>query len=171
MRPERLEVAGFGVFRDAVVTDFEGADLFALTGPTGAGKSTVIDAVVFALYGSVPRYDDKRLVAPIISQGKVEARVRLDFRVGAERYRVARVVRAAARGATTKEARLERLAGDDVDEVIAGTADDVTAAVEQLLGLSYDHFTTCVVLPQGDFQRFLHQKPAQRQDLLVELLD
>src|SRR3954454_3976055 len=137
MRPERLEVAGFGVFRDAVVIDFEGADLFALTGPTGAGKSTVIDAIVFALYGSVPRYDNKNLVAPVISQGKVEARVRLDLRVGGERYRIVRVVRAAGKGgATTKEARFERLgdagegseAGESV-EVLAGTADEVTAAV------------------------------------------
>jgi exonuclease SbcC len=175
MRPERLEVAGFGIFREPVVIDFAGADLFALTGPTGAGKSTVIDAVVFALYGSVPRYDNKNLVAPVISQGKVEARVRLDFRVGDERYRIARVVRAAGKGASTREARFERVGegatGSEAVEVLAGTADEVTAAVEQLLGLSYDHFTTCVVLPQGDFQRFLHQKPSGRQDLLVELLD
>jgi exonuclease SbcC len=165
---------GFGIFRDTTVVDFAGADLFALSGPTGAGKSTVIDAIVFALYGSVPRYDNKNLVAPVVSQGKVEARVRLDFTVGGHAYRVARVVRAAARGATTKEARLERVGNredSEAVEVLAGTADEVTAAVEGLLGLSYDHFTTCVVLPQGDFQRFLHQKPAQRQDLLVELLD
>jgi exonuclease SbcC len=176
MRPERLEVVGFGVFREATVIDFVGTDLFALSGPTGAGKSTVIDAVVFALYGSVPRYDNKNLVAPVISQGRVEARVRLDFAVGPDRYRIVRVVRAAGRGATTKEARFERVA-DDGDggpgtvDVLAGTADEVTAAVEALLGLTYDHFTTCVVLPQGDFQRFLHQKPSARQDLLVELLD
>ena len=69
MRPERLEVAGFTAFRDPVTIDFEGADLFALTGPTGAGKSSVIDAITFALYGRVPRYDDQRLVAPVVSQG------------------------------------------------------------------------------------------------------
>jgi exonuclease SbcC len=171
MRPERLELDGFGVFREPTVIDFAGADLFALTGPTGAGKSTVIDAIVFALYGSVPRYDNKTLVAPVISQGRVEARVRLDLAVGDDRYRIVRVVRAAARGATTKEARLERVGDGDALDVLAGTADEVTAAVEQLLGLSYDHFTTCVVLPQGAFQRFLHHKPAGRQDLLVELLD
>jgi exonuclease SbcC len=171
MRPERLEVVGFGVFREATVIDFAGADLFALSGPTGAGKSTVIDAVVFALYGSVPRYDNKNLVAPVISQGRVEARVRLDFAVGPDRYRIVRVVRVAGRGATTKEARFERVGDGETVDVLAGTADEVTAAVEQLLGLTYDHFTTCVVLPQGDFQRFLHQKPSARQDLLVELLD
>jgi exonuclease SbcC len=181
--------------------DLRGADLFALSGPTGSGKSTVIDAIVFALYGSVPRYDNRNLVAPVISQGKVEARVCLDFSVSGVPYRVVRVVRANAKGggASTKEARLERLAtadhgdgvlgdrddgdtdpgddgpqetaGNDVAEVLAGTPDEVTDAVTALLGLTYEHFTTCVVLPQGDFQRFLHAKPAARQDLLVELLD
>jgi len=177
VRPEHLVVEGFGVFRDRVELDFIDTELFALSGATGAGKSTVIDAIVFGLYGSVPRYDDKRLVAPVISQGKVEARVQLDFAVGGAAYRVARVVRAAGRGATTKEARLEAIeragAGDDVTvtEVLAGTADEVTEAVTRLIGLTYEHFTTCVVLPQGEVQRFLHQKPAARQDLLVELLD
>jgi exonuclease SbcC len=58
-----------------------------------------------------------------------------------------------------------------VTEVLAGTADEVTDAVTRLIGLTYEHFTTCVVLPQGEVQRFLHQKPATRQDLLIELLD
>ncbi len=110
MRPLELEVEGFTAFRERTTVDFRDAELFALSGPTGAGKSSVIDAITFALYGSVARYGDRRLVSPLISQGKVEARVRLDFAVGDERYRVARVVRATgAKGATTKEARLERL--------------------------------------------------------------
>ncbi|MCB1017091.1 MAG: SMC family ATPase [Acidimicrobiales bacterium] len=175
MRPLELEVEGFTAFRDRTTVDFRGADLFALSGPTGAGKSSVIDALTFALYGSVARYGDRRLVAPLVSQGKVEARVRLDFALGAEAYRVARVVRMTGRGgATTKEARLERLDGVGPDagsvENLAGDADGVTAAVAGLLGLSFEHFNTCVVLPQGEFARFLHEKPAERQDLLVELL-
>jgi exonuclease SbcC len=174
MRPERLEVAGFGVFRDPVEIDFRGADLFALSGPTGAGKSTIIDAIVFALYGVVPRNDDKRLVGASISEGKVEARVRFDFAVGGELYTALRIVRRKGKtgAVNTDEARLERVdRASGAVEVVAGTAAELSFEVEQLLGLSYDHFTTCVVLPQGEFQRFLHQKPAARQDLLVELLD
>ena len=174
MRPLELEVEGFTAFRDRTTVDFRDADLFALSGPTGAGKSSIIDALTFALYGSVARYGDRKLVAPILSQGKVEARVRLDFAVGEQRYRVARVVRATTRGgATTKEARLERLEGGDgggVVENLAGDADGVSKAVGQLLGLTFEHFNTCVVLPQGEFARFLHEKPAERQDLLVQLL-
>ena len=67
MRPVRLVMQGFGAYRDRTEVDFEGADLFALTGPTGAGKSTVVDAICMALYGSVPRYDNKALIAPAIS--------------------------------------------------------------------------------------------------------
>jgi DNA repair protein SbcC/Rad50 len=165
MRPVRLEVEGFTAFRGPTVVDFTDADLFALVGPTGAGKTSVIDALTFALYGGVPRLDDRRKVEPVISQNLTEARVRLDFTVDGVGYTAVRVVRRTRTAASTKEARLERSG-----EVLAGTADEVTAAVTDLLGLSFDHFITCVSLPQGQFARFLHDKPASRQDLLVKLL-
>ncbi len=167
MRPTRLEIEGFTAFRDPVTIDFEGADLFAITGPTGAGKSSIIDALVFALYGAIPRLD-RRAVAPIIALGRAEARVRFTFSVGGEAYVGVRVVRRTKTGATTKEARLERAADG---EVLAGSADEVSYAVADLLGLDFDHFTTCVVLPQGQFARLLHEEPRTRQDLLVSLLD
>ncbi|MFN2388011.1 MAG: AAA family ATPase [Actinomycetota bacterium] len=166
MRPRRLELEGFTSFRDRTVIDLADADYFVLVGPTGSGKSTVIDAMCFALYGSVPRYDDRRLVAPVITQGQLEAKVRFDFSVGGAEYSAVRVVRRQGKGATTKEARLER-----DGEVLAGTADELSAAVVSLLGLTFDHFTKCVVLPQGDFARFLHDKPSERQGMLVELLN
>ena len=167
MRPVRLELEGFGAFTARTVVDFDGADLFAFTGPTGAGKSTLVDAMVFALYGSVPRYGDRRLVAPAISQGAAEARVRLDFTVDDRTYVAVRIVRRTRTGATTKEARLETADG----ELLAGNEKELGQAVERLLGLEYDHFCKCVVLPQGRFAEFLHDKPEARQELLVELLD
>jgi DNA repair protein SbcC/Rad50 len=166
VRPRRLEVEGFTAFRGVSVVDFTGADLFALVGPTGAGKTSIIDALTFALYGSVPRLDDRRAVAPVISQNLTEARVRLDFSAGGQEYTAVRVVRATKAGATTREARLER-----GSEVLAGEAKEVTAAVEAVVGLGFDHFTKCVSLPQGQFAQFLHAEPGKRQDLLVRLLD
>ncbi|MDP8958689.1 MAG: SMC family ATPase [Actinomycetota bacterium] len=167
MRPLRLRLEGFTAFREPAEIDFEEVDLFALTGGTGSGKTSILDGIGFALYGSVPRYDNQNLVSPVITQGKVEARVSLDFTVQGDRYTAARVVRRTGKGgATTKEARLER-----EGEVVAGDAVGVTEAVERLLGLPFDHFTRCVVLPQGDFARFLHDRPAERQDLLGRLLD
>ena len=175
MRPLRLQLEGFTSFRDPTVVDFTSADYFVLVGPTGSGKSSLIDAIAFALYGCISRYDDRRLVAPVISEGKLEAKVGLDFALGAQHYRAVRVVRLTGRGrgASTKEARLERTHPEsgDVLEVLAGDADGVTAGVEGLLGLGFDHFTKCVILPQGAFAKFLHDKSADRQDLLVKLLD
>jgi DNA repair protein SbcC/Rad50 len=166
VRPQRLEVEGFTAFRGPTVVDFTGADLFAVVGPTGAGKTSIIDALTFALYGSVPRLDDRRAVAPVISQNLTEARVRLDFSAGGRDYTAVRVVRATKGGATTKEARLQQGA-----QVLAGEAKEVTAAVEEVVGLGFDHFTKCVSLPQGQFAQFLHAEPGKRQDLLVRLLD
>ncbi len=171
MRPLRIEVEGFAAFRDRAVVDLTGTDLFALVGPTGAGKSTVIDAMVFALYGSVPRYGSKGLVYPVITQGALEARVRLDFSVGDDVYTATRVVRRTKTGASTKEARLEHRDGADVTTVLADDADGLTEAVGALLGLDLEQFTKCVVLPQGAFATLLHDTKATRQDLLVKLLD
>ncbi|HEY5013654.1 MAG TPA: SMC family ATPase [Acidimicrobiia bacterium] len=168
MRPINLALSGFAAFRERTEIDFEGVDFFALVGPTGSGKSSVIDGMCFALYGSVPRYDDRRVVAPIITMGAQEAKVSLTFEVDGERYVATRVVRRTKSGATTPEARLERV-GDG--SVLAGSAREMEAAVVELLGLPFEHFIKCVVLPQGEFARFLHDKPADRQQLLVELLN
>ena len=167
MRPTRLELEGFTAFKEPTVIDFSDAEYFALVGPTGSGKSTIIDAICFALYGLVPRYESKTLVWPVITQGALEAKVRLDFTVNGDAYTAVRVVkRMGANRANTKEARLER-----DGEVIAGTADELSDAVEELIGLSFDHFTKSVVLPQGEFARFLHDKPSERQEVLVRLLN
>ena len=167
MRPVRLVAEGFSAFRDPIDVHFDGADFFALVGPTGSGKSSILDAICFALYGNVPRYGDDRLVAPVITQGSAEARVSLTFEIEREEYVATRVVRRQPRGgATTKEARLEHGA-----EVLAGDAKGMNKAVADLIGLSFHHFTRCVVLPQGEFAEFLHDKPSERQDLIVKLLD
>jgi DNA repair protein SbcC/Rad50 len=171
VRPLRVELEGIGSFRQRAELDLAGVDLFVLSGPTGAGKTTLlIDAMALALYGTVPRYEDRRLVAPIISQGANEGRVRLTFGVGGRTFTATRVVRRTKQGATTKEARLEEVTGGG-STVHAGTADEVSAAVGGLLGLTFDQFCRSVVLPQGAFDRFLFAKPAERADLLIQLLD
>ena len=166
MRPVWLEIEGFTSFRDKTAVDFDGADLFVLTGPTGAGKSSVIDAITFALYGTVPRLDDRRLVEPVISRGLSRARVSLDFTIGEKRYRAVRVVRTTTSGASTPEARLE----DDAENTLAGSARELSEKVEEILGLSFEQFTRSVVLPQGDFAKLLHEKPSERQSMLRRLL-
>ena len=177
MRPVRLDMHGFAAFREPTTVDFLGTDYFALVGPTGSGKSTVIDAMTFALYGSVPRWDDRRTVALALSPTANRGTVRLVFDVGAERYVAARELRRAATGGVTvRNARLERLVDakafgelDDETEVLAHDG-AVSKAVEDLLGLPFEQFCICVVLPQGEFAQFLHAKPADRQRTLTRIL-
>ena len=110
----------------------------------------------------MPRYGDERQVARVVSVGKLETKVSLTFAIGAERYRATRVVRVRNGKASTPEAILEHLDPDGRDgRMLAGSASQLKPAVEQLLGLPFAHFTKCVVLPQGDFARFLHDEPAE----------
>ncbi len=171
MRPLRLEVEGFTSYREPTVVDFADTDLLVFTGATGSGKSSLIDAMIFALYGSVPRYDHASLIAPVISQGKVRARVRLDFEARGRSYTAVRVVQRTTTGATTREARLEEHANGQPVKTLAATESDLSASVQNdVIGLGLDHFTKCVVLPQGEFAAFLRAKPAERKRLLERLL-
>ncbi|MEV4822466.1 SMC family ATPase [Micromonospora sp. NPDC049274] len=184
MRPMRLDMAGFTVFRDETTVDFTDADFFALIGPTGSGKSTVLDAICFALYGTVPRWGGARGLANALAPSATEARVRLVFESGGARYVATRVVRRDGRGnVKTANAGLQvmpagfdvtkldtGLSPDDLGEVIAGTPAEMEQAVLEAVGLPYEQFTSCVVLPQGQFADFLHAKPATRQQILVNLL-
>ncbi|TQM10707.1 AAA family ATPase [Pseudonocardia kunmingensis] len=178
MRPVLLEMAGFGSFREPTTVDFTGADYFAFVGPTGAGKSTVIDAMTFALYGSVPRWDNARTVALALAPTVSRGTVKLVFDVGGARHVVARELRrSAGGGVSVRGARLERLrdpagtgGADEESEPLADGAGPVTKAVEELLGLPFGDFCTCVVLPQGEFAEFLHTEPRKRQEKLVRIL-
>jgi exonuclease SbcC len=177
-------MAGFAVFREETTVNFTDADFFALVGPTGAGKSTVLDAMCFALYGTVPRWVDRRSVSNALAPSCPEARVRLIFESQGRRYAATRVVRRVGRAGTRVEqshAGLERLPDDfdsatldtgvtELGEVLAGTPGEMEAAVTEAVGLPYEQFVTCVVLPQGQFSQFLHAKGAQRQQILVNLL-
>ncbi|MBF9133643.1 SMC family ATPase, partial [Plantactinospora sp. S1510] len=184
MRPLRLDLAGFTAFRDATTVDFTDADFFALVGPTGSGKSSVLDAICFALYGTVPRWGGARGIANALAPSANEARVRLVFESAGARYVATRVVRRDGRGnVKTGNAGLQLmppgfdvtkldtgLTPDDLGEVVAGTPAEMEEAVLEAVGLPYEQFTSCVLLPQGQFADFLHAKPATRQQILVNLL-
>ncbi|SBT38613.1 AAA family ATPase [Micromonospora narathiwatensis] len=184
MRPMRLDMAGFTVFREQTTVDFTDADFFALVGPTGSGKSTVLDAICFVLYGTVPRWGGTRGLANALAPSANEARVRLVFESAGDRYVATRVVRRDGRGTVkTANAGLQLmpagfdvtkldtgLTPEDLGEVVAGTPAEMEQAVLDAVGLPYEQFTSCVVLPQGQFADFLHAKPATRQQILVNLL-
>ncbi len=165
MRPLSLTVEGFTCFKDRQEPiDFSALDLFAISGPTGAGKSSLLDAMIFALYGKVPRMGGKGLTE-LISLGRDRMSVVLDFRVGEDTYRVARRVR--RRGAT--DTQLEQVA-NGTERPVADGVRQVEEHILKLLGLRYDAFTQAVVLPQGEFQRFLKSQPRDRREILRDLL-
>ncbi len=177
MRPITLDMNGFASFREAATIDFTDADFFALVGPTGSGKSTVIDAMTFALYGSVPRWGRKGMVSLALAPTTGRGTVKLVFEVSGRRYVVARELRRVGSQVSQRAASLERLADPggraepgEPTEVLAKDLAGVAEAVERLLGLSYEDFCQCVVLPQGQFADFLHAKASERQEILLRLL-
>ena len=134
MRPIRLELKGFTSFRDDQAIDFDGLDLFAIAGPTGSGKSSILDAMTYALYGYVDRVGKQ--VGQLVSQGQPRLAVMLEFGVGKDRYRVARST--PARGAS--KILLERWqdgewrqAGEGADRVR-----EADAMIKKAVGLDYE---------------------------------
>ncbi|MFS0866515.1 AAA family ATPase [Microbacterium sp. 179-B 1A2 NHS] len=179
MKLHRLELTGFGPFRERQVIDFDAFDgdgLFLISGRTGAGKSSILDGVSFALYGSVPRYEggDRRLRSDHSSLADA-TEVRLEFTVGATRWRISRAPeyeRPAKRGGgvTLEPARaeLEEL----VDGIWIGRAAkqrEVGQLLDEVLGLSAQQFQQVILLAQNKFSRFLLAGNAERQQLLRTL--
>lgn len=166
MRPVRLELKNFTAFRDAQAIDFDGLDLFAISGPTGSGKSSILDAITYALYGYVERVG--RQVGQLVSQGQPRLAVTFEFAVDDERFRVTRST--PVKGNT--QILLERGEGDAWVQAGEG-ADKVGAAnelIRRAVGLDYDAFTRTVLLPQGRFAEFLVGDAKERRAILTDLL-
>jgi exonuclease SbcC len=162
-----LTIEGLTSFKTRQPVDFSELDLFVITGPTGSGKSSILDAVTFALYGDIARVNDNEL-RHLISHGASFARVSLDFEVDGTLYRVARRMgRKEAQRAT-----LERV--DDgvvVSEVEQSGVKAVNKRLEEIVGLDFDTFTKAVLLPQGAFDKFLKGNVGERRHILMRLLD
>ena len=165
MRPVHLTVEGLACFSQKQEIDFRALEMFAISGPTGAGKSTLLDAIVFALYGEIPRVNNYQRTE-MISAARNRATVVLDFDVGASRYRIARTLR-------RNGVQMVRLEEHDGNGSFKNLADQVRAAadqVHQILGLGAPAFLQAVVLPQGEFARFLKAQPRDRRSMLRTLL-
>lgn len=179
MIPLRLRLRGLHSFREEQVLDFEellGHGVFGIFGPTGSGKSTVLDAVTLALYGRVERAH--RGTQGICNQD--EERLEVDFTFGlagpdgVHRYRAERSY-ARARGdpdaLRTAKCRLAALRSDGTWEILAEKEGEFTRAVEEVLGLTAEDFTRAVVLPQGRFADFLRLNGVDRRRMLQRLFD
>ncbi len=183
MRPIRLSMTAFGPFGETQVLDFTelgSSTLFLIHGPTGSGKTSILDAVCFALYGESSGDErDGRALRSDHAGATVETEVSFDFLVGERRYRVLRAPqqeRAKKRGTGTTvvppRATLWRLRDADGDgEVLASQWSRVTGGVEDLLGFSAAEFRQVIMLPQGQFQDFLKGRSDDRQRILEVLFE
>ncbi|MDQ3578158.1 MAG: SMC family ATPase, partial [Actinomycetota bacterium] len=182
MRLHTLELTAFGPYQGREVIDFDtlGADgLFLLHGDTGAGKTMLLDAVAFALFGAVPgmRDETKRLRCDT-ADPDVATEVVVELTVQHHRLRIRRspeYLRQKKRGGgTTKQnakASLTWVQASPAGHSPEGVSriDEVARTIERLLGMTKTQFFQVVLLPQGDFARFLRSDTAARETLLEKL--
>ncbi len=162
MRPLNLVIKGFKPFKERQEIDFSELDFFVIRGPTGSGKSSLLEAIMFALYG------DKGVELPyehLVHKGSNSAFVDFTFKVGKETYRIQRVI-------SKKGGRFAgevRFYVEGVPKVISSTA--VSREVAKLLGVDAEQFKKIFFLPQGRYDSFLKGKPAERRELILSLLN
>ncbi|MGK8510129.1 AAA family ATPase [Nocardia asiatica] len=179
MRLHKLEMIAFGPFAEPTVVDFDalGADgLFLLHGQTGAGKTTVLDAIAFALYGRVPgaRGESKRLHSDHAPE-HTPPQVTLEATLGGRRLRLTRSpefqrLKRDGTGLRTINPKATLTWLDGKGENLSRIP-DIGEEVLRLLGMSADQFFQVVLLPQGDFARFLRADNEDREKLLEKLFD
>ncbi|MBR9920874.1 MAG: AAA family ATPase [Bacteroidetes bacterium] len=173
MRIDRIKLRNLNSLRTEVEIDFSQpplsqTGLFAITGDTGAGKTTVLDAMTLALYGRVHRNKD---VSEVMSWGAAECLAEVVFTVGEEQFMAQWSMRRAhnkLEGNLQAAVRiLSRLSPNE--EILAEKVRDADALVEEITGLDYDRFCRSVLLSQGDFAAFLKANPRHRSDLLERI--
>ncbi len=183
MRIHSLTMTGIGPYAGQEHIDFDAVGAsgrFLLTGPTGSGKTTIIDAIVFALYGNVADSADssKERIRSTLVGPHTESVIELVFSTGAGVFRVRRTPayeRAkrsgqgiTAQNATVKLWHLAAVGGEPLDEPVTRVG-DADAEIARAVGLSREQFTQTVVLPQGKFARFLRADSSERQHLLKDV--
>ncbi|WP_432071926.1 AAA family ATPase [Streptomyces wuyuanensis] len=184
MRLHRLEITAFGPFGARQLVDFDtlsSAGLFLLHGPTGAGKTSVLDAVCYALYGAVPgaRQSPGTSLRSDHAPVGTYTEVCLDLTVGGRRLEVTRRPaqprpKKKGAGVTTEKAQ-SRLREYDAErgewKALSRSHQEIGEEITQLVGMSRDQFCQVVLLPQGDFARFLRSDAEARGKLLGRLFD
>ncbi|MBP1990269.1 AAA family ATPase [Paenibacillus eucommiae] len=175
MRPLKLVMTAFGPFKDREEIDFavlEDCRLFVISGSTGAGKTTIFDAICFALYGTASGEDryDSRMLRSHFADEETHTLVELEFGIGRRIYRVVRQLgHRKGNNKTETGAKIElyeRIDGQDVPIVERYTVKDVNDKLERIIGLTNSQFSQIVMLPQGEFRRLLTSETENKEEIL-----
>ncbi len=168
MRPLLLEVEGFSVYRKKQIIDFSNLNFFVIQGKTGAGKTSIVDAITYALFGKVPRYhgSQKQINTKVLSKGETNLKVIFEFIVKGKKYRIERFFSLKPKART-----MVRVYEEDRRLDIKTKDKEFELFIEKILGMSYDIFTKVILLPQGEFDKFLKPpKTSDRREILLKLL-
>ena len=181
MKLHSLEIQAFGPFANKEIIEFSALGenaLFLIDGPTGAGKSSILHAICYALYGETTDSDRKELgLRCDHADADVLTELSLEFSIRDDKYRITRVpnqMRPAKRGDGETEqkptAHLRRVLNDDEEEtLVAKKTRDADAKIEAIVGLTPEQFLQVMVLPQGKFRELLLAKSDDRQAILSTL--
>lgn len=176
MKPIKLTVSAFGPYAEVETVDFTDSGLFLITGDTGAGKTTIFDAVSFALYGEASGGKSRRASNGFRSDyaaEKVKTYVEYFFSHKGKEYRIKRVPDIIRRDADGKTAT--RQGNAEFEELGTGTVitgiRDVNEKVHEILGLDREQFSQTVMIAQGDFLKILNSKSDERRALFRKIFN
>jgi exonuclease SbcC len=158
-------------FIDFTHPHYVDSGIFAITGPTGAGKTTILDAICLALYGETPRLASVTKNAnEIMSEGTAECSAEIQFETPDGRYRCTwQQHRARGNTSGALQAPQHELVNADSNTIISNKLSEVKKEVEQLTGLDFDRFTRSMLLAQGKFAAFLQSTANDRAPILEQI--
>ena len=179
MKPISLTIEAFGPYRDSVTLDFnelQNHSMFLISGPTGAGKTSILDAMVYALYGE-PSGEVRKTdaIRSDFAEPQHMTRVDFSFAIGEAQYRVERLPKqlvAKKRGTGMREQNASATVYEMKDgewTVIATSAAAIRDTIQRIIGFRKDQFLQVVLLPQGEFRKLLVASTSEREELLHTL--
>lgn len=175
MKPIRLELREFGPYKDEIIEwdRIINEPIFLITGKTGSGKSTLFDAITYALYNKTTGGKDVASLRTKTASDKDKTQVNFDFELNGKRYRIERTLaylKTGNKNLTSGKVALMQYNYEGL-EVIATKEQEVKEKVEELIGLDDKQFCQIIILPQGKFKEFLLSKSSEKKETLRSLFN